>query len=54
MLGQQLFRLKDKVDSMKMEDVISKVQCKDYPSSYIGEATRPLDVRLKEHRAEAD
>ena len=36
MLGQHLFRLKDKVDSMKVADVIYKVQCKDCPGSYIG------------------
>ena len=46
-LGQQLFRLKDKADSMKMADVIYKVQCKDCPSSYIRETSRQLDLRLK-------
>ena len=54
MLGQQLFRLKDKADSMKMADVIYKVQCKDCPSSYIDETPRLLDIRLKEHHAKAD
>ena len=48
-LGQQLFRLKDKSDPMKMADVIYKVQSKDCPGSYIGEITQPLEVRLKEH-----
>ena len=36
-LGQQLFRLKDKADLMKMADVVYKVQCKDCPGSCIGE-----------------
>ena len=39
---------------MKMADVIYTVQCKDCSGSYIGEPTRPLEVRLKEHCAEAD
>ena len=35
-LGQKLFRLKDKADSMKMADVTYMVQCKDCPGSHIG------------------
>ena len=53
-LGQQLFRLKDKADSMKMADVIYKVQCKDCRGFYIRETSRLLAVRLKEHHAKAD
>ena len=37
-----------------MADVIYKVHCKDCPSSYITESSRPLDIRLKDHCAEAD
>ena len=54
MLGQQQFRLKDKADSIKMADVIYKVQCKDCTGFYIGETSRPLDVRIKKHHGEAD
>ena len=52
--GQQLFRLKDKADSVKMPDVTYKVQCKDWPGFYIRETTRPLDIRLKEHHAKSN
>ena len=37
--GQQLFRLKDKSNSMKMADIIYNVQYKGFASSYIMETT---------------
>ena len=43
-----------KINEDGMADVIYKVQCKDCPCLYIVETTRPLEVRLKEHRAKAD
>ena len=45
--------LKNKADSMKMVDVIYKVQCKDCPGSYTGETSRSPEFRLKEHHANA-
>ena len=39
---------------MKMADVIYKAQWKDWPDSYIVETSTPLDVKLREHHAEAD
>ena len=51
-LGQQLFRLKDMSNAMKMAGGVYKVQCKDYSGSYISEISQLLYVRLKEHRTE--
>ena len=53
-LGQQLFKLKDKADPLKQADAIYKVGCKNCELSYIGETTRPLYIRQKEHCAESE
>ena len=53
-LGQQLVKLKDKADPLKQADAIYKVGCKNCELSYIGETTRPLYVRQKEHLAESE
>ena len=39
---------------MKMTDMFYKVHCKDFPGSYIGVTSRPMDIRLKDHHAKAD
>ena len=51
-LGQALFKLKDKADPSKKADAIYKIKCKDCPASYIGETSRPLYVRVEEHKKE--
>jgi hypothetical protein len=53
-IGQQLFKLKDKADHLKMSDAVYKVGCKNCDKCYIGETTRPLYIRQKEHQAEAE
>ena len=41
-IGQQLFKLKEKADPVKMSDAVYKVSCKKYEKCYIEETTRPL------------
>ena len=53
-IRQQLFKLKDKADPMKMSDAIYQIECKDCEQMYIGETGRPLQIRIAEHRKEAE
>ena len=55
-MGQQLLKLKNKADPLKMHMSVTiyKVGYKNCEKCYIGETTRPLYVRQKEHQAEAE
>ena len=53
-IGQQLFKLKEKANHLKMSDTVYKVGCKHCDKYYIGETTRPLYVQQKEHQAERE
>ena len=53
-LGQQLFKLKDKADPLKIADAVYQVHCKNCDKSYIGGTTRPLYVSQKEHQIETE
>jgi hypothetical protein len=41
---------KDKSDTMDQAAVVYKISCKDCDSCYVGETTRPLKKRIKEHQ----
>ena len=53
-IRQQLFKLKDKADPLKMSDAIYQIECKDCEQKYIGETGLPLPIRIAEHKKEAD
>ena len=53
-LGQKLFKLKDKADPTKRAHSIYQISCKNCEKVYIGETSRPLYVRRKEHQSETE
>jgi hypothetical protein len=48
-IKQSLVHPKDKLETHKKCGAIYHIQCKDCTADYIGETSRPLGVRLKEH-----
>ena len=51
---QQVTHVKDKTDKLKKCGVIYHIKCDNCDSDYIGETSRSLDTRLKEHQARAN
>ena len=51
-ISQHLFRFTDKKDTNKSVDTIFKIDCMNFPMSYIGEIARLLYVQFKDHRVQ--
>ena len=49
-LRELLVKPKDKSEDMEKADVVYKIQCKDCDSNYVGETSRLLKTRVKEHQ----
>jgi len=45
---------KDKVKDEEKTELIYRVPCKNYSSSYVGETGRKFGLRIKEHKKEVD
>ncbi len=53
-LRQLLVHPKDKIEPKYKSEVVYQIPCKNCDKSYIGETGRKFDIRLKEHKTEAD
>ena len=45
---------KDKVRTLKKANCVYRIPCKSCDKSYVGETGRSLDIRMEEHRKDAD
>ena len=49
-IGNQVIRVKDKVDKEGKSDVIYQINCQDCDCKYVGESGRMLRDRIEEHK----
>lgn len=50
-LRKRLVRIKDKVQIEEKSNVVYRIPCANCPKAYIGETTRRLEIRQKEHKS---
>ncbi len=48
-IGRDLTRLKDSVPNRNLGDLIYRINCLDCEASYVGETSRPVSTRAREH-----
>ena len=50
-IGNQVIRVKDKLDKENKINVVYQIDCQDCESKYVGETGRMLGDRIREHKS---